>query len=192
MILPRRTYLINRRLQYRFILSFVLMVICWGLATVGAYMYLVDRKLDAIRYSSHVDIRTTGELLLPITLWTHAVSLLIFAVILAVAIRLVWMRLSPPLFSIKKDLARIASGDLAGDVSLCRGEEFQDLACALEGMRAALRQQMSQLKERQRAVAEATTAVERAVETDTLGPAHLERLLTATKEMRAEMGKLRL
>src|SRR6185369_5660541 len=148
-MLLRRIYFIDRKLQTRFILNFVLIVICWAAATVGMYTYLVEKKLDSIRYSSHVDIKTAGDLLLPVTLGTHLISLLVFAAILAFAMQAVWKKLSPPLYSLKKDLARIAAGDLTSEVSLCKGEEFQNLAGELEQMRQGLRENIIRIKDQQ-------------------------------------------
>jgi methyl-accepting chemotaxis protein len=113
------------------------------------FAYLAGKRLDAIRYSSYIDIKTTSELLLPVTVGVHVISLLVFAGILATTINSLWKRLSPPLYSIKKDIVRIAGGDLASEVSLSKGEEFQYLATDLDGMRRGIREKIVRLKERQ-------------------------------------------
>jgi methyl-accepting chemotaxis protein len=159
----RRIYFINKKLQTRFILTFVLIMICWAVATVGVYTYLVAKKLDSIRYSSHVDIKTTAELLLPITLGTHLISFLIFAAILAIVMHLVWKILSPPLYSLKKDLARIASGDLTSKVSLCEGEEFQDLASEVEKMRLGLSENIVRIKDQQLVLSTIVTEISNSI-----------------------------
>jgi len=180
----RKIYFINKRLQTRFILTFVLIVICWAVATVGVYTYLVEKKLDSIRYSSHVDITTTGEMLLPITLGTHLISFLIFAAILAFAMKLVWKMLSPPLYSIKKDLARIAAGDLTSEVSLCKGEEFQDLAIELEQMRRGLRENIVRIKDQQLALSAAATEIDNSISAGNLSMTHVVSLQSAAAQMR--------
>ena len=185
----RRKYFINKRLQTRFILTFVLIVICWAVATVGVYTYLVEKKLDSIRYSSHVDIKTTGELLLPITLGTHLISLLVFAAILAFAMKLVWKMLSPPLYSIKKDLARIAAGDLASEVSLCKGEEFQDLARELEQMRRGLRENIIRIKDQRLALSAAATEIDNSISAGNFSMNHVVSLQSAAAQMRESVQK---
>lgn len=185
----RKIYLINKRLQTRFILTFVIIVICWAVATVGVYTYLVEKKLDSIRYSSHVDIKTAGELLLPITLGTHLISLLIFAAILAFAMKLVWKMLSPPLYSIKKDLARIAAGDLASEVSLCKGEEFQDLASELEHMRRGLRENIVRIKDQRLALSVAATEIDNSIGAGNLSMTHVVSLQSAAAQMRESVQK---
>jgi len=180
----RRIYFINKELQTRFILNFVLIVICWAVATVWIYTYLVEKKLDSIRYSSHVDIKTTGEMLLPLTLGTHLISLLVFAAILAFVMQSVWKKLSPPLYSIKKDLARIAAGDLTSEVSLCKGEEFQDLAGKLEQMRRGLRANIVLIKEQQQALSAATAEIEKSISTGNLSVTQTASLQSAAARMK--------
>lgn len=183
-MLFRKIYFIDKKLQTRFILKFVLLVFFWAVSTVGLYTYLIAKKLDSVRYSSHVDAKTTGELLLPITLGTHIISLLVFAAILAYAMRSIWKRLSPPLYSIKKDLTRIASGDLTGEVSLCDGEEFQELASELEKMRKVLRQNFMRIKDQQQALSLATTDIDNSISAGNISISHIVSLQTATIKMK--------
>lgn len=180
----RRIYFINKKLQTRFILKFVFIVICWAGSTVALYTYLVGKKLESLRYSSHIDIKTTGELFLPVTLGTHLISFLIFAALLAYAMRSVLKRLSPPLYSIKKDLTRIASGDLTGKVSLCKGEEFQELASELEIMRTKLRDNFVLIKDQQLALSAAAVEIEHSISAGNLSMTHAASLQSAANRMR--------
>jgi methyl-accepting chemotaxis protein len=145
----RKIYFIKKDFQSRFILRFVAIASVWAAAAIMLFAYLAAKRLDSIRYSSHVDIQTTRELLLPITIGANVASLLIFAGILAYTINSLWKRLSPPLFTLKKDLVRIASGDLMSEVSLSEKEEFQDMAADLDGMRKDLREKIVRIKEQQ-------------------------------------------
>jgi methyl-accepting chemotaxis protein len=145
----RKKYFINKDFQSRFILRFVAVATIWAVATIVLFSYLAGKRLDAIRYSSYIDIKTTRELLLPVTVGVHVISLLVFAGILAAAINSLWKRLSPPLYSIKKDIMRIGGGDLASEVSLSKDEEFQYLAEDLDDMRKGIREKIVRLKEQQ-------------------------------------------
>jgi methyl-accepting chemotaxis protein len=145
----RKIYFINKDFQSRFILRFAAVATIWAAATIMLFVYLAGKRLDTIRYSSHIDIKTTSELLLPVAAGVHAISFLVFAGILAYTIKMLWKRLSPPLYSLKKDIVRIAGGDLASEVSLSQGEEFQRLAADLDAMRRGVREKMVLLKEQQ-------------------------------------------
>lgn len=159
----RKIYLINKDFQWRFILRFVSLATLWAVMTVMLIAYLAGKRLDSIRYSSSIDIKTMSELLLPIMVGAQAISLLIFAGILAYTIRALWRRLSSPLYSIKKDISRIAGGDLTCEVCLCNTEEFQGLAADLDVMRRGLRDRMVRIKEQQKALSHAAVELNRSI-----------------------------
>jgi methyl-accepting chemotaxis protein len=159
----RKKYYIQKDFQSRFILRFVAIATVWAGATVLLFIYAAGKRLDEIRYSSHIDIKTMGDLLLPVTVGVQVISLLAFTGILASTINSLWKRLSPPLFSIKKDIVRIAAGDLASKVSLSKDEEFQKLAADLDGMRKGIREKIVRLKEQQAALSSASDELNRSV-----------------------------
>jgi methyl-accepting chemotaxis protein len=161
--MSRKIYFIKKDFQSRFILRFVAVATLWAAATVLLFASLAKRRLDEVRYSSSIDITTTRELLLPITVAAHIVSLLIVAGILAYAIHALWRRLSAPLSTIKSGIAGIARGELAREITLGKDEEFQDLAADLDGMRSSLRDRMIRIKEQQRALDAAAVELNRAV-----------------------------
>lgn len=159
----RRQYLIRKDFQFRFILRFVAAATVWGVTSVLLFVYLAWKKLDALRYSSHIDIQTTSELLIPVTLGVHAVSLLIFAGILTCTIHALWQKLSQPLTVIKNGIVRIADGDLTVDVVLRKSDEFRDLAGELDEMRQGMRERMTGVKDGQRELSAAAAELERSI-----------------------------
>jgi methyl-accepting chemotaxis protein len=183
----RKIYFIKKDFQSRFILRFAAVATVWAGATVVLFSYLAGKRLDELRYSSRVDIKTMSDLLLPITIGAHVVSLLIFAGILAYTIRSLWKRLTPPLFSIKKDIARIAGGDLMSAVSLSKNEEFEDIAAELDGMRVELREKIVKIKAGQQALSAAAAEFARAVYEGTATPSHAASLQSAAARMHEDI-----
>lgn len=159
----RKIYFIKKDFQTRFILRFVVIGTVWAAATVLLFAYLAKKRLDTLRYSSHVDIQTTSDLLLPITVGAHIVSLLIFACLLAYTIHSIWKKLDSPLNKIKINFTRMAGGNLVNNVTLDSDEEFQDLAVDLEGMRSALRARFIRIKEQQQGLALAAAELDRSI-----------------------------
>lgn len=150
LLFKRKIYFIQKELQSRFILRFVALATLWAVTTVMLFAYIAGKKLDELRYSSHIDLQTTSELLLPIAVMTHVLSLLIFAGLLAYTIHSLWQNLSAPLAAIKRNIERIAKGDLAGSVVLRKKDEFQDLAAEMDLMRRGLQEKIARIKEQQR------------------------------------------
>lgn len=143
----RKIYFIKKDFQTRFILRFVVSATAWAVATVFLFVIMAERRLEEIRYSTHIMVRTTSEVLLPATIMAQVLTLVIFAALLAYAIRALWSGLAGPLYSLKKDIGRIAGGDLLSPVTLRDEDEFQDLAADLDRMRSELRRRWARIKE---------------------------------------------
>lgn len=143
----RKIYFIKKDFQTRFILRFVITATLWAIGSVILFIVMAGKRLQDIRYSPHISVRTTSELLLPSVLTSQVVTLLIFTGILAYAIYVLWKKLSIPLYSIKKDITRIGTGDLLTPVTL-REEEFQDLAGDLDRMRNELKEKIARIRDR--------------------------------------------
>jgi methyl-accepting chemotaxis protein len=180
----RKIYFIKKNFQSRFILRFVAVAAVWSAASMLLFFYLANKKLEEIRYSSYIDIRTTSELLMPITFSALAVSLLIFAGILGFAIHTLLHRLSGPLGQIRRDISRIAGGDLTSDIILREKDEFQDLAADLEGMRTELRERISRIKEQQAMLSAAAAELSRSVQEGNASSQQVASLESAVARMK--------
>lgn len=164
MAIPKRKqYFVKKDFQSRFILRFVVTATLWVAAAVAFFAYLAEQRLEKVMYSPHISVKTGAELLMPSMLNAHMYSLLIFAALLAYTIYALWTRLSVPLHSLKKDLKRIASGDLASDVVLREEEEFQDLAGDLDAMRGALKQKFIRMRDRHAELSHAVFGLDRVI-----------------------------
>jgi len=183
----RKIYFIKKDFQSRFILRFVAIASVWAAATVVLFGYLAEKRLEEIRYSTHITIKTTSELLMPSTISAHVVSLLIFAGILAYTMRSLWQSLSVPLFTIKKDIERIAGGDLTSEVALREHDEFQDLAVDLDTMRSKLRERIVSIKEQQRSVSAAAAEINKSIFKGTPSLAHAASLQSAVEQMKGDV-----
>lgn len=183
----RRIYLIKKDFQTRFILRFVVTATAWAAATVILFVMLAERRLEEIRYSTHIAVRTTSELLLPSVLTAHFVTLMIFAATLAYAIHNLWKRLSAPLYSIKKDINRVVEGDLVSPVTLREEEEFQDLAADLDRMRTELRQKIGRVKERQERLSSTAADLQKSILKGSPSVSHASLLREAVERMKEEI-----
>lgn len=187
LFISRRIYLVKKDFQGKFILRFVLSTTVWILATVSLLTLMLQRRLEDVLYSPHINIRTSVDLLMPSTLQAHLLSLVLFTAILLYAIHALWRRLAPPLYSLKKDIARVASGDLAGGVALREDEEFQDLAQVLDGMRTDLRQKFIRIKEREGELSAAVAELDRSVLKGNPSLQQTASLKSAAARMREEL-----
>jgi len=183
----RKIYLIKKGFQSRFILRFVAVSTIWSAASVLLFFYLANKKLEEIRYSSYIDMRTTSELLMPVTIGALAVSLLMFAGILGYAIHTLLHKLTGPLGQIRRDISRIAGGDLTSDIILREKDEFQDLAADLEGMRTELRSRIARIKEQQAMLSAAAVELSRSAREGSASLQQVAALETAVARMQEDV-----
>ena len=183
----RKIYFIKKDFQSRFILRFVAIATVWAVGTVMLFAYLAGNRLEIFRFSSHVNVATTSDLLMPITLGTHGITLLLFAFFLVYSIHALWKSLATPLSSIKNDIARLANGDLSHTISLRESDKFNDLAMDLERMRQGLREKIMPLNERQRELTDAAAKLNGAIVSGDALAGHADTLLAAVARMQKEL-----
>jgi methyl-accepting chemotaxis protein len=168
-------------------MRFVALATIWAAGTVVLFMYVAQKKLEDLRYSSHFDIETTGELFLPITVGVQVATLVVFGGILAYTIHLLLKRLSQALFAIKRNITRIADGDLSSEVVIRRTDEFQGLAMDLDEMRGSLREKFLCIKEQQQELSAASTELSSSIITGTPSLSSALSLQSAVERMKEEV-----
>lgn len=183
----RRKYFIAKDFQTRFILRFVLTTTIWAAAALFLFMFTVEKRLDEFLYSPHIDMKTALELLMPSFLRTMLLSFILFFILLAYAIRQLSSRLSEPLYSLKKDVGRLSAGDLVSGVTGRDGDEFQELASALDRMRSQLRKKFVSIKEWHQETAACVADLNRAILKRNSAIAQIDALRDATAKLREEL-----
>ena len=158
----RRQYFIMKDYQTRFMLRFALVTLLWSAAAAALFAWFAGQRLEEAMYSSHVNVTSATQLLLPSALHAEGLALVFFSFLLTYAIHDLGKKISVPLFMLKRDLARIAAGDLLTPVALRPEDEFQELASDVEGMRKELGLKFSRVKERHEALALAVSGLDRA------------------------------
>jgi methyl-accepting chemotaxis protein len=158
----RRNFFINKDFQSRFILRFAGAATIWSVAAALLFTFFAKERLRDALYSSHLTLRPAGEFLMPTALYAHGIALVLFTLILAYAIHALWKRLAAPLFMLKKDIARITSGDLVNRVLLREEDEFQELAAGADAMRSELGAKFVRIKEQHGALVRAIAGLDRA------------------------------
>jgi len=187
----RTTFYIKKNFQSRFILRFVAVTTAWAVATVMLFAYLAERRLEKFRFSSHIDITTTGELLLPITLGAHVVTMLGFAIFLLYTIHALWKSLAPPLYHIKSDIAGLTDGEMTRTISLRKSDIFNDLAADLDEMRRGLLGKIIGIKEQQLPLSEAAARLDEAVAGGRASQADVDALLATVERLKQSTGEFK-
>lgn len=159
----RRIIFINKDFQGRFVLRFVITTTLWAVAAITLFAYFAGKRLQDALYTTHLKATSPGELLLSSTVTAYAIALVLFVALLAYAVYTLRKRNMVPLYMLKKDISRIAAGDLVTPVFLREEDEFQDLATDVDAMRRELERKLAEIKEGHAAFSSAISGLQKAV-----------------------------
>jgi methyl-accepting chemotaxis protein len=183
----RRNYFISKDFQSRFILRFVITTTLWAVAAIALFAYFAKQRLQDALYTTHLKASSPGELLMSSAVAAQAIALVVFVVLLVYAIYTLWKKLSVPLYMLKKDIARIAAGDLVTAVSLRDEDEFLDLASEMNTMRSELSRRLTKIKEGQAELSSAASGLQKAVLKGDPPAKHIGSLKEAIARMKEEL-----
>lgn len=132
----RRSYLVKRGLQGRFILGFSLLILLGLLINVSTAYFFIDRELAEALFRVHLKIKSTSEIVWPV-LWKMAAVVVPAGLVAAAALGYYLTRnVEVPLLSLLGGVRRIASGDMTTRLHRVRFEgvpdAFNKMAAELE------------------------------------------------------------
>jgi len=142
----RRTYITNPGFQWKMVLPFVVLSLLVSIVSNVAFNILATQKLDALRWSIHIDEQTVNGFLRPLFFSVNIAAVVAVSVILIIAGIVMMEKVKGPFFRIKQELKRIREGDLEENIVLRGGDEFKDVAEALNEMLGGMRGKMAGFK----------------------------------------------
>lgn len=142
----RRKFIVDKGLQIRFTFLFVLVSLLGSFASVTAFNFLALRELEALKWSTHLNVKTTGEFLNPLFMYVNIADFLFVSVLLIIAG--VWMKrkVSGPLYRMSKDIMNVATGNLTTTIILRKKDDFKDVALELNIMVKGIRERFAVIK----------------------------------------------
>lgn len=121
----RRNYFIKKRLQSRFILIFPLPVVAGFLLYWFAVYYILDKGLAEELYRSHIKVRTTGEVVLPLLWKLNIVTMPVIILAAGIVGYFFLRRIELPLSTFRKVAKALEEGDFTQRLS--KGDSLEDL-----------------------------------------------------------------
>ncbi len=130
----RRTYFIKKSFQFRFILTFCLVVLAGVAVSTGILFLLSSGTLTSSFQDSRLVIKETSFAILPIVLYTNLITLGLITVAAIIVTLFVSHKLAGPLFRFEKDLEEIGKGNLVKQIRLRKQDQLKDIAESLNEM----------------------------------------------------------
>lgn len=128
MIFNRRRYIINTGFQVRFVVPFVILSLSGSIIAMVAFSFFVLKELEKVMWLSHINIKSTGELIRPVFIYVNLADVVFVSLVLALTS--IWMikKASGPILRMTKDIGKVTDGDLSTTIILRGKDEFQDIA----------------------------------------------------------------
>ena len=132
----RRQYFINRPLQGRFALCFLLLGLFIAFSTGGAIWYLSSNELERHIFRSHVTPAGPWDIIFPVLLSSLLVSVGVLLLFAFAAARASFRKITEALVTLDEAMTRIGTGDLKTNVPEGRVAGLNE---TLDAAREALR-----------------------------------------------------
>jgi methyl-accepting chemotaxis protein len=143
----RRTYLIKKGFQARFIFRFLAVSLLGGVLAIGFFNFLAYRKIDALLFSMRIPAVNPGNALLKEAVYANGAALVLIVFVYLLAAKRIHAKMAGSLHRIRADIQGLVRGDLGTRVQLAEDEEFGDLADDLNHMAGELHRRFSDIKE---------------------------------------------
>ncbi len=143
----RRTYLIDREFQVKFILKFCALTAAAGLLFMSILYFSVMQSTAVSIVNSRVVVRSTADLILPILIQTVIVVTIVMSLFTILVVLFVSHKIAGPLYRFKRVMQELENGDFSSDFQIRTPDQLQELAKAFNSMIKRVREELGQLKE---------------------------------------------
>ncbi len=143
----RRTYLVEKSFQVRFILKFCLVVLAGALISTLLVLLLTRGSLTSSFEQSRLVIKSTASAILPAIAYTNLITLALITLSTVIVTLFVSHKIAGPIYRFEKELEEIASGDLTRKIALRRKDQITNLAQNLNQMVSNFNRKISELKQ---------------------------------------------
>lgn len=138
----RKTYLIQRVFQTKFIMLFLFLVILSSVIS-GILLYKRTNTELGFHYGeAHSKLKKTGEILLPNVLMGNVIAIIVIGAASIALTIFISHKIAGPLYRFGKNAEQIAQGDLTITTNLRQSDQIHGLADSFSKMTAELRQKL--------------------------------------------------
>jgi methyl-accepting chemotaxis protein len=170
----RRQYFIDKPFQAKFILKFCLVTIVSSLLIGGLVYFFTMNSTTVTIENTKVIVKSTADFILPALTLTVVIVVCCSALAVLLLTLFYSHRIAGPAYRLRKDVDRIAKGELENLFQIRQGDQLSSLAEALVAMTRTIKLKVLAIKDLNRDVQELLSE-------DPLGHEHLKKIREATK-----------
>ncbi|OGX16059.1 MAG: hypothetical protein A2166_05460 [Omnitrophica WOR_2 bacterium RBG_13_41_10] len=143
----RKTYLIDKEFQTKFILKFCALVVLGSMLTIEALYLLAMKSTTVSIINSRVVVRSTADFLLPILIQTVVIVTILVGLATIAVTLFVSHKIAGPLYRFRKVVETLSTGDFSSNFNIRDPDQLQTLAEAFNKMITNTRGQINMLKD---------------------------------------------
>lgn len=145
-IYKRKSYLIDKKFQGRFIARLSALVLIGGILTIAIlYLFGAQSKTVAIQ-DSRVVARSTADFILPLLIQTVITVTILVGVTAALLTLFMSHKISGPLYRFKKVIEALEKGDFSSEFSIRSTDQLSSLADEINSMIRNTKKEVLELK----------------------------------------------
>ncbi len=144
----RNRYFIKKKFQAGVILKFSLIVLAGILVSTILLFSLSQDSLTSCYAHSRLEIKSTGQAILPAVLVTNLVTLGLICLFSMAVMLFISHKIAGPLFRFEKGIKEVAQGDLRVKVNLRKKDQLSDISTALNQMTSSIHEKISHIDAR--------------------------------------------
>jgi len=141
----RKTHLIKKEFQYKFILKFCLIILAGVIVSTSLLFAFSQDTLTSSFNQSRLVIRSTGYAILPAVVYTNLITLGLVTLAAFIVILYLSHKIAGPIFRFEKELKNIGEGDLTVKIVLREDDQVKDMADSINQMVGRLHQKVHML-----------------------------------------------
>lgn len=141
----RKTYLIQKMFQTKFIILFLLLVIIGSLISGLILYFRANMQLGHSYGMAHVKLTETGEILKPALFISFGISIVLIGIATILLTIYISHKIAGPLYRFEKSSEEIGNGDLTLVTKVRESDQIKGLADAFSRMTMNLREKLLEI-----------------------------------------------
>lgn len=190
----RRSYIIqmHKELQMKITLAFVTVSLLGSIISAAAFNFFALRKLETLMWSTHINVKDTGEIIRPLFVYVNIFNFVFIAILLGITILWMMRLKSGPIYRMVKDIMQVAGGDLSTIIALRQKDEFQVVAKELNEMTESLRRRFTVLNDTYTGISDRVGEIRVKAGDDSISPDEYDLILKQIDRLERETGQFQL
>ncbi|MBA4369150.1 MAG: hypothetical protein C0403_16095 [Desulfobacterium sp.] len=141
----RKTHLIKKDFQIKFIVKFCLIVLAGVILSTALLFFFSQDTLTSSFDHSKLVIRKTGSAILPAVIYTNLITLGVVCIITILVTLYISHKIAGPIFRFEKEIKAIAQGDLCKKIVLRKQDQVKEMADSINQMVNSLHDKVNEI-----------------------------------------------